>query len=233
MRRVVTLSLVSAVLIAGCKSSTSPTNNVAYTCSSLAYPTTAPASISVSGVVQGFTASPIDSAVVLAFRNGTVTPVDSTMTDSQGKFTLNASTGGTPLDGYVKASKAGLIDTYAFPSAPLPGNASITMTMVTSAQFSFLASGDGVTPVAGKGALAIRPVDCTETVVPTATVSTSPSASLYADGSGDFFAFNLAPGSVQVNAQYQAHVFHSHSVTAIADAVTITIIAPGPVSPPE
>lgn len=233
MRRVVALSLVSAVLIAACKSSTSPTNSVAYTCSTLSYPTTAPASITVSGVVQGFTSSPIDSAVVLAFKNGTATPVDSTMTNASGQFTLNASTGGAPLDGYVKASKSGLIDTYAFPSAPLPANASITLTMINTTTLGLLASNDGVTPVAGKGALAIRPVDCTETVVPTATVSTSPSATLYGDASGDFFAFNVAPGSVQVNAQYQSHVFHSHSVTAIADAVTITIIAPGPVTPPE
>lgn len=225
--------LCLASLLAACgKSSTAP-NTGPYPCESQPFPTTAPASITVSGVVSDVASGPLAGVRVDAFKTGTVGSIDSTTTDAQGTFSLTVATGGTPLDGYVKASHSGYLDTYAFPSAPLPADASIALTVVTPTEFSFLATQAGVSPTAGNGSLAIRPVDCSGTSVPTATVTTNPASTPHSDGSGDFFEFNLAPGTVSVGASYQGHTFHSHPVVAVADAVTITVVAPGPLSPPE
>ena len=232
MRALSFLSLVA--LIAACKTSTAPnTNDPLYSCTNTAYPTTAPASITVTGTVTEFASSAVAGARVDAFKNGTATSIDSATTDSLGRFSLTVATGGVPLDGYLRAAKTGYLTTYAFPSAPLPANTSLTLAVVTPGEFNILASASGVTPVAGKGSLAIRPVDCTGAAAVGGTVATSPAATAYSDGSGDFFEFNLAPGSVTVGGATQSHVFHQHAVTAFADAVTITIVAPGPLSPPQ
>jgi hypothetical protein len=220
-------------MVAACgKSSTAP-KPTGYECLGQAYPTTAPASITVSGTVADFLSGPLVGASVYAFKTGTAAAIDSATTDAAGAFSMTVSTGGTPLNGYLKASKSGYIDTYAYPSAPLPASATISVPVVTSAEFNLLATQAKVTPVAGKGALGIRPVDCTGAAVTGATVTTNPASSPYADGQGDFFVFNVAPGSVDVGATFQSHTFHGHTITAVADAVTITIIAPGPLSPPE
>ena len=221
-----------AVLVAGCsKSSTAP--DPAYACAEKAFPTTADTTITVSGTVADFLAGALDSVTVRAFKTGSATAIDSAMTDAQGHFSMTVATGGTPLDGYVHASKTGYIDTYAYPSAPLPSAATLSFPMVTPAEFSLLAANAGVTPVAGKASLGLLPVDCTGTAVTGALVFTSPSAQAYTNGLGDFFVFNAAPGSTQVSATFKSHIFHAHSVLAIADAVTVTVIAPGPLSPPE
>lgn len=225
--------ILGAVLLVACgKSSTAP-KNTGYECVGQAYPTTAPASITVSGTVSDFISGPLAGAKVLAFKTGTAAAIDSATTDAGGAFSMSVSTGGTPLDGYLKATNTGYMDTYAFPSAPLPANAAITVPMVTSTEFNLLATQAGATPVAGNGSLGIRPVDCTGAAVTGATVTTSPSSSPYTDGQGDFFVFNAAPGNVDVGASFQSHTFHGHTIVAKADAVTITIIAPGPLSPPE
>jgi hypothetical protein len=231
--RAIAMTGLTALLVFACsKSSTAPKSGP-YTCAGQAFPTTAPATITVSGTVSDFISGPLTGVTVAAFKTGTAVAIDSTTTDVQGKFSMTVTTGGTPLDGYVKASKSGYIDTYAFPSAPLPASAAITVPVVTPTEFNLLAKQAGVTPTAGKGSLGLRPVDCAGAAVATATVTTSPSSSPYSDGAGDFFVFNVAPGNVDVGASFQSHTFHTHTVTAVADAVTITIIAPGPLSPPE
>jgi hypothetical protein len=226
--------LCLVILVTACsKSSTAPSNTGPYACEGQALPTSAPSTITVSGTVAEFGSSGVAGARVDAFKTGTAGSIDSATTDAQGNFTMTVATGGVPLDGYVKASKTGYVDTYAYPSAPLPANTAITLTVVTPTEFNLLAASMSVTPTAGDGALAIRPVDCTGAVVAAATVSTSPASAPHSDGSGDFFEFNLAPGTVTVTGTYQSHTFRSHPVVSFADAVTITIVAPGPLSPPE
>ena len=227
------LPVLTAVLLVACsKSSTAPTVT-GYECLGQAYPTSAPASITVSGTVADFINGPLAGATVYAFKTGTASPIDSATTDAGGAFSMTVSTGGTPLDGYLKASKSGYIDTYAYPSAPLPASAIISVPVVTSGEFAILATQAGASPTAGKGSLGLRPVNCAGAAVTGATVTASSGASPYADGQGDFFVFNAAPGNVDVGATFQSHTFHGHTVVAVADAVTITIIAPGPLSPPE
>lgn len=225
-------SVLVAVLVVACgKSATAP--SPAYACAGQAFPTTAPDSITVSGTVGDFLAGALDSVKVQAFKTGSANAIDSAITDAQGNFSMRVATGGTPLDGYVHASRTGYIDTYAYPSAPLPATATLSFPMVTTAEFTLLAMNAGVTPVAGKASLGLRPVDCTGAAVTGALVYTSPSAQAYTNGAGDFFVFNATPGSTDVSATFQSHIFHAHSIVAMADAVTITIIAPGPLSPPE
>jgi len=231
--RTLTPVLFGTVLAVACgKSSTAPTVT-GYECLGQAYPTSAPASITVSGAVADFINGPVAGVTVYAFKTGTAGPIDSATTDAGGAFSMTVSTGGTPLDGYLKATKTGYLDTYAYPSAPLPASATISVPVVTSGEFSILATQAGASPVAGKGSLGLRPVNCAGAAVTGATVTTSSGTSPFADGQGDFFVFNAAPGNVDVGATFQSRTFHGHTIVAVADAVTITIIAPGPLSPPE
>ncbi|HEX4561355.1 MAG TPA: carboxypeptidase-like regulatory domain-containing protein [Gemmatimonadales bacterium] len=230
--RTLTPVLLGAFLAMACSKSTTAPKPTGYECLGQAYPTSAPASITVSGTVADFINGPLAGARVYAFKTGTAGAIDSATTDAGGAFSMSVSTGGTPLDGYLKASKSGYIDTYAYPSAPLPANAIISVPVVTSGEFGILAGMAGATQVAGNGALGLLAVDCTGAAVTGATVTTSPSSSPYAYQS-EFFVFNAPPGGTTVGASFQGHTFHSHSILSVADAVTITIIAPGPLSPPE
>lgn len=231
--RTLTPFLLGTLAAAACSKSSTAPNNTGYECIGQAYPTTAPASITVSGTVADFINGPLSGATVYAFKTGTASAIDSATTSASGTFTMSVSTGGVPLDGYLKASKSGYIDTYAYPSAPLPGDATISVPVVTSGEFAVLAAQASATPVAGKGSIGILAVNCTGAAVSGATVTASSGTSPYDHGQGDFFVFNAAPGNVDVGATFQTHTFHGHTVVAVADAVTITIIAPGPLSPPE
>src|SRR5690242_11611807 len=44
-----------------------------------------------------------------------VNPVTTATTDDQGNFTLTITTGGVALDGYLKGTKTGYVDTYLYP----------------------------------------------------------------------------------------------------------------------
>ena len=55
----------------------------------------------------------VGGATIGAYQNGNdATPVATTMSAADGSFTLTVPATGGPLDGYLKATKAGLKDTY-------------------------------------------------------------------------------------------------------------------------
>jgi len=97
------------------------------------------------------------------------------------------------------------------------------------------------------GLVVLTVVDCTGKVVSGATVSSSPAAgttrynsggapnqsATATDVDGLAYLLNVPAGNVAVQGMSSAHMLRSHSLDARAGAITQTILAPGPTTPPE
>lgn len=232
--RCLSASLTVLVLV-GCKNNPSSSVTGPYRCLGAALPTTAPDPITVTGTITGNVAAPapLVGATVAGYRTGTASALDSAVTNASGNFSLTLATGGTPLDGYLRVSKAGYIDTYAYPPAPLAASGSHSAAIITAAERNTIAGLLGVTPTAGNGFMAVVVEDCDGAGVTGATLSVTQGGSdvgaVYTAGSaGTFYVFNIPPGQTVVGASGGGNTLRSHTVTIHADALTLTGVTPGP-----
>jgi hypothetical protein len=189
--------------------------------------------------------TPIADAAIAGYRNGNdATPEAMTTSNAQGEYSLVVSTAGGPLDGYLKATKAGLKDAYLYPPAPITADAVAPINMVTQATWDTLAGialGGGTQqttnglialivvnggtadsmPVAGAVVTSDPPstVRYNNGILPNGTTSTA------ADGTA--FLLNVtATAPVTVSATAPSLTLKSHSVTARANVLTTTLITP-------
>jgi hypothetical protein len=213
-------------------------------------PPMVPAMITISGTASapGLGApTPVQGAVVAAYKTGTTTsPIAMATTDANGNYSITITTNGMVVDGYLKATKATYVDTYLYPPRPLAMDFSKgSINMLTSGMngtfqlLSTLAQGN---QMPGNGLIALEVFDATNTAVMGATVSSTPAANPYRyDGTsgrpdatvtstgadGVAYMFNLpATGTVMVSATKTGTAFHSHSLPAVADSLTTTLITP-------
>src|SRR6266702_2746005 len=171
------LALIAAGLAACGGDSSGP--DARFACLGQALPTTAPATIVITGQAADIvTQGPVSSAPVFAFRTGDTTTLAADTTDTPGFYSLTISTSGTPVDGYVRVTASGHITTYAYPAQPIPRDTLDNISMVTPAEFSLLAAAAGITPQLGKGFIGVLVKDCTGTAITGATVSTTPAATV-------------------------------------------------------
>jgi hypothetical protein len=192
--------------------------------------------------------APVDGAIIAAYRNGNdATPVVMTTSAADGSFSLAVPKSGGPLDGYLKATKAGLKDTYLYSPAPITDNTTAPVNMIspdTLGLLVLLSIGAG-NQQAGKGLIALVVVSgATAASTPVAdavvTSSPAPSATVYngANGlpdrvasdtgaDGTAFLFNVASDTaVTVSATKTGSTFTSHAVKAWPDQFTTTLITP-------
>lgn len=186
---------------------------------------------------------PIADAMIAGFRNSDeTTPLAMTTTNAQGEFTLVINTNGEAIDGYLKATKAGLKDTYLYPPAPVAADTTAPIFMVTQGTFDTLKNVAGVPNQPGTGAIALVVVDgptAQSSPVAGAMVSSTPAGtyrynmngfpsstatSTSTDGLG--YVFNVPAGQVTVSATKSGTTFVSHAVKARADELTTTLITP-------
>ena len=203
--------------------------------------------IQVSGTAEELSANgsnPVADLLVEAFANSAeTTVVASTMTDASGNYTLTIETNGQALDGFIKATKPGLVDTYLYPPEPLTEDfAGASLNMVSPTTFGLLSDTlCRANQDAAKGAIAILVTDSADMPVAGATVASNPAAptscyngsnglpssqatSTAADGVG--YLFNVT-GNVTVSASASTGgPFRSHPVNARAGALTTTVIQP-------
>jgi hypothetical protein len=189
--------------------------------------------------------TPVPDAVVAGYRNGNdTTPEAMTTSNAQGMYTLTVSTAGGPLDGYIKATKAGLKDAYLYPPAPITANADAPVNMVNQSTWDTLtgiaigsggqqttnglialivvngATADSM-PIAGAVVTSNPPstVRYNNGILPNGTTSTA------ADGTA--FLLNVtATAPVTVSATAPSVTLKSHSLTARANVLTTTLITP-------
>ncbi len=206
-------------------------------------PPAVPAMLTISGTATERSLSgttPVQGATVAAYDSSAPsTVVTMTTTDAQGNYSLMVPTNGKPVDGFVKATKSGYMDTYLYAPAPLTMDfAMASINMLTPSNFDLLAGTlCGVTQDAAKGTIAVEVVDTSNATVGGATVASTPAASKYCYDSGGFpnksatmtdtdgvaVMFNVT-GDVMVSATKSGATFKTHTVNAVAGAFTTTLI---------
>jgi hypothetical protein len=241
------IGIFGLLALAACGGKSGPTGTGGgpdpYACLGQPLPTTAPSAVSVTGVVRSnaLAPSPLAGASVKGFQTGNATALDSSTSDAGGNYSMTLSTGGTPLDGYIRVSKSSYLDTYGYPPQPLAANISESVLLITSTELGIIGGALGVTPTAGDGLIAVVVEDCSGLPLAGASVSTNPpgtvkynsgggpsSSATMTSADGVAYVLNVTAGDVVVMASAGGHVLRQHTVNARADVITLTAIAPGP-----
>ncbi|HEY5948208.1 MAG TPA: hypothetical protein VIV40_22080 [Kofleriaceae bacterium] len=202
--------------------------------------------ITVSGMATEKSATgttPLNGVMIAAYRNSDPnTPVVTAMSDASGNYSLTITTNGMALDGFVKATYGGVLDTYLYPPRPLVADfASASIFMVSANTLDLLSNllcrnrQD-----LAKGVVAVLVSDAANAPVAGATISSTPSLPKYCynmggnpnpdatmtDTDGIGYMLNLPAGEVTVTATKAGTTFSSHKVNARAGVLTTTVIQP-------
>ena len=206
----------------------------------------AAAMITISGTAKTVAAngsSPAVGVTIGAYRNSDEnTAVATATTDTAGAYTLTVMTNGQALDGFLKASLSGDLDTYLYPPAPLAADFSgAAINMVTEQTVQTLSTfcGHGITEA--NGVIGVEVFDASMQPVAGASLSSTPAAAKYCfdgstpglpDGSktvtaADGLGYMIdVSGSVTVSADKSGTTFKSHSVKVRVGTLTTTLITP-------
>jgi hypothetical protein len=209
----------------------------------------APAMITLTGVATERDLSgtvPVAGVTIAAFANANETnPLASTTTNAAGQFTLPILTGGVALDGFLKASKAGLKDTYLYPATFVDGDLfGIPIQMLSQGNYDALSTLTQGDQLPQNGLIALQVLGAPPPAgqpVGGATVESQPPASAYhyndATGTpsslatsthtdGVAYMFNVPVGGVIVSAAKPGALFAAHDLKAWPDALTTTFVQP-------
>jgi len=233
-------ALLAAGLSACGSDSSGPT--AGFECIGQPLPTTAPASVTVSGTVNAnvLSPSPVAGAYVYAFRTGDTTHLAGDTTDTPGRYSVDFTTGGTPVDGYLAVSDSGHhLPTYAYPAVPLASNLTEDVLMVSTTEVTLIGPVLGVTQDPAKGLMVVVVENCAGQQISGATVTTTPAGTVRYNGPGGpneaamstaadgvAYVFNVTAGDVVVHANASGHTLRQHTVNARANAFTLTAIQP-------
>jgi hypothetical protein len=232
-----------------------------FSCYQQALPTTAADPVHVSGSTEEIGLSGLTAAANLSiqtFKTGSPNAIDTTTSDASGTFMTGALvTGGTPLNGYVRASSgtaSGATQyrtTYLYPPSPIAADLTgAPVSVVTPQTFSTLGSflGGGTQDDTKNGALLVIVTDCAQTQIDGAALTVTQNgtavgtvidlgaASGQAQAAGLFFVYNVPAGTTNVAASYSGKTFLAHDVVAYKmdstidpnGTITLTNVRPGP-----
>lgn len=204
--------------------------------------------LTISGVASEITASgrtPQAGVAITVYKVSDDSMIGTATTDANGAYSVSVPTNGSPVDGYLKAVKTGLKDTYLYPPGPLSSDFAGVTTLMLKQSTQNLANqlAGAAAPDPTKGWIAMLVLDAPQTSAMTvmgATVSASPTGEIKYNGSagvpqsqamstamdGIAYAMNVPAGQVTVGASKSGLTFKSHSVNARADKVTLTLVTP-------
>jgi len=185
------------------------------------------------------TATPQPNVSIGIYANGNdATPLATATTDAQGNYSMSVPTHGQAIDGYIKATGTGLVDTYVYPPTPMSTDTSTaTASMISTDNYNSLTGIENAST--SKGLIILDVLDASLQPVSGAKVSTSPSSgsTAYMNSSGEpfsssstytdglAFVFNVpTSGTVMVSASKSGATFTSHAVTARAGKLTTTLV---------
>jgi len=234
------LALALALAACGGSSSSNPDGSTGGTADA----PPAPAMVTFSGNVssKGLSSMPLSGVTLGAYGEGSTTAVATATSGASGNFTMTIPTGGTALQGYVKATFSGYLDTYLYPPTAVAADTTgVTVFMVTQSTLDTLSYNLCKDQQdAAKGVIGVEVMDASKATVAGAVVSSNPMAMSYCYNSGGFpsssvhmtdtdgigYVINVAAGNVTVSATKSGATFASHQVNARAGALTLTIIQP-------
>lgn len=203
-------------------------------------PPSVPAMIALSGVAEKQEQSgstPLAGIAIAIMKRGSDTPLATATTDAQGKYSVMVATGGAPIDGYVKATKTGYVDTYAYPGAAwLADSTQADANMLDSTTYGLLVGFGGGS--SDKGVIALGVFDTAMQPVAGAEVASTPASGVYkysdAGGlptgtdatmaDGHAFMFDVPDGDVTVKATKSGATFKPHALVAKPGAFTTTVV---------
>jgi hypothetical protein len=198
--------------------------------------------ITVTGSVMAQSVSgstPLPGVTLAVYRVSNDSAVIAMATsDAQGHYAITVPTNNQPVDGYVKATMTGYVDTYVYPPIALIADYSGNdANLLDTTTYGLLRSFGGGT--AGKGVIALAIQDASGQGVAGATLSTTPASAVYkySDASGNptgtsgtmadgqAFAFDAPPtGELTITAMKTGVTFKSHKLKARADVFTTTLV---------
>lgn len=208
-------------------------------------PGSAAQTITITGTTKvvsasGSTATP--GVSVSAYQSSDEnTAVATAASDTAGNYTLTITTNGHPLNGYLKATLNGYLDTYLYPpSAITTDYAGAAINIVNESTLEALSTicGHGITNA--QGVIAAEAFDAAMMPVAGVAFSSSPAAMKYcyngssplpdssktvtsADGIG--YMIDVT-GDVMVSATKTGATFATHTVKVRTNALTTTLLAP-------
>lgn len=203
-------------------------------------PPSVPAMIKLSGVAEEQAQSgstPLAGVAISVLKRGSDTPLATATSDAQGKYSVMVATGSLPVDAYIKATKQGFVDTYAYPGAAWIADATnADANMINTTTFNLLVGFGGGSST--KGVIALGVFDAAMKEVEGATVASTPASGVYkySDASGlptsttataadgHAFMFDVPDGEVTVKANKAGATFKPHALSAKAGAFTTTVI---------
>jgi hypothetical protein len=189
-------------------------------------------------------ATPVNGATVAAYRNSDEnTPIGMATTGADGTFSITiTTTGGAPLEGFLKATANGHVVSYLYPPGPVGSDlAMIPMNMLETGTYGTLYTLAGVGEMQGRSIVAMIVVGGTMLSSPPvqgATIAVNPAAtyrytnpqtgfpsattSTHTDGIG--FALNAMPGAITASAMKAGSTFKPTSLKAHAGALVQTLV---------
>jgi len=204
--------------------------------------------ITISGVASEITATgrmPQEGVQVVVYNVSDDSMIGMATSAADGTYSITAQSNGSAIDGYLKATKAGLKDTYLYPPGPLSADFAGATTLMLKANTQSLANqlAGAAAPDATKGWIGVLVVDGTaSTAMPVAgaTISATPTGEIHYNGSagvpqaqasataadGIGYAMNVPAGTISVGATKTGLTFKTHSINARADKITLTLVAP-------
>ncbi len=208
-----------------------------FSCMNDPEPTTAPATVSLSGTANEITANfsfePVADAAVRAFKNGNPdTQVGTTQSDANGAWSLPAvPTATMPIDGYIEATKLGYRTSRLYPSEPISGDiAQAPVLLLSTNVFSSLFASQSQE----NGTVALAVLDCANTPIDGAAISVKQNGvevgtqqDLSQFQPGTFIVLNVPPGVAEVGATYMGMTLRAHVVSVVAETTSTTLVRPG------
>lgn len=205
-------------------------------------PTTAPATITLGGVSKQTSAmgtNPEPMVNIDVFDPGG-TQLATTVSGADGTYSVMADTGGVPVDGYLYATKDGLMDTYVYPPSPLAADiTNATALMLKTSTFNLVTALLNTTQTPGNGWIGVVVEDCDGNPITGATVTSDPPGHVFynksafpdntahaTDTDGVAYIFDLPPGDVTVDADVNGVSLREHSIEVRGDVITTTIVGP-------
>ena len=221
-------------------------------CYGVAPPTAADPSITLAGTAETFDLgggiSPVGAAELVSFHTGTPDVLARLTSAASGAFSTGAlSTGGHPLDAYLKASKAGYRTTFLYPPEPFTKSlANLPLPMISDGLFASVKGALGAAQNDNKnGVLLVAVADCSGQPLAGAALTVEHGngvvghaydlGTMVPGAGGVFLVFDVPDGKASVSASYDGMTFPSYDVVVrradrcpgSSGTLTATAVLPG------
>ena len=215
----------------------------ALSCLGDAAPSTAADSIELSGALFDTSTIPVATLAGVTIelrRRGDDGLLDTAVTDDDGRYAFEISTGGVPVDAYFAVAADGFLPVRAFPPHPFVASFEVPLAIATTAVVDAWYAQLGTARDDSSGALIVFARDCEESAIEGSTVTSLPAGDAIgywddkaqawdtspAISNGFSLIANLPPGSIEVTVAHDTIELPAAMLDVPAGALTIAVVDP-------